>query len=107
MTALRIGPGPSFVDPAEALFHDEEIDGPLTDRLRILVLTMEAERAVVASRVAGFDDIDLVGAGDVPDLPNGTATGPEFNARSSSWLYWLSGWRWRRFICGWCGDNWF
>ena len=80
LTALRLGPGPGFVDPAEALFHDEEIDGPLTDRLRILVLTLDAERAVVAARVAGFDDIDLVGADDVPDVPNGTP----HQARSST-----------------------
>ncbi|WIM87822.1 TobH protein [Candidatus Mycobacterium wuenschmannii] len=68
LTALRTGAGPAFVDPTEALFHDEEIDGPLADRLRILLLTLEVERAVVAARVAGFDDVDLVGAEDVPDL---------------------------------------
>ncbi|WP_343572604.1 TobH protein [Mycobacterium sp.] len=67
LTGLRTGPGPSFADPSEALFHDEEIDGPLADRLRILVLILDAERAVLASRVAGFDDVDLVGAEDVPD----------------------------------------
>jgi hypothetical protein len=72
LTALRTGPGTAFVDPAEALFHDEEIDGPITDRLRIVVLTLDAERAVVASRVAGFDDVDVVGAEDVPaeDVPH-------------------------------------
>ncbi len=32
----------------------------------LLVLTLDAERAVVAARVAGFDDIDVVGAEDVP-----------------------------------------
>jgi hypothetical protein len=67
LTALRTGPGPGFADPSEALFHDEEIDGPLPDRLRILVLSLDAERAVLASRVAGFDDVDLIGAEDVPD----------------------------------------
>ena len=112
LTALRSGPGPGFVDPAEALFHDEEIDGPITDRLRVVVLALDAERALVASRVAGFDDVDVVGAEDVPAgmcrmSPRATQRGPEPNALSSSWLYWLSGWRWRRFICGWRGDNWF
>ena len=68
LTALRTGPGPSFVDPTEALFHDEEIDGPIGDRLRILVLTLDTERALVAARVEGFDDVDLVGAADVPDV---------------------------------------
>jgi hypothetical protein len=73
LTALQTGPGPAFVDPTEALFHDEEIDGPIAaDRLRIVVLTLDAERAVVASRVAGFDDVDVVGAEDVPaeDVPH-------------------------------------
>ncbi|UMB68417.1 TobH protein [Mycobacterium paraterrae] len=67
LVALRAGPGPAFVDPTESLFHDEEIDGPIADRLRLLVLTLEAERAVVTARVAGLHDVDLVGAGDVPD----------------------------------------
>ncbi len=35
LIALRAGPGPAFVDPTEALFHDEEIDGPIADRLRL------------------------------------------------------------------------
>lgn len=60
------GDAPSSVD---ALFHDEEIDGPLPERLRVLALTLAAERTVVAARVAGFDDVDLVAAEDVPDLP--------------------------------------
>jgi hypothetical protein len=77
LTALRMGSGPNFIDPAGALFHDEEIDGPITDRLRVVVLTLDAERAVVASRVAGFDDVDVVGAEDVPDLPDGQAARPE------------------------------
>jgi hypothetical protein len=68
LTALRAGPGPAFVDPTESLFHDEEIDGPIADRLRVLVLALAAERAVVTSRVAGLHDVDLVGAEDVPDL---------------------------------------
>lgn len=76
LIALRAGPGPSFVDPTESLFHDEEIDGPIVDRLRLLVLTLDAERAVVTSRVAGLHDVDLVGAEDVPDLPDGTLTRP-------------------------------
>ena len=76
LTALRAGPGPTFVDREEALFHDEEIDGPITDRLRIVVLTLDAERAVVGSRIAGFDDVDVVGAEDVPDLPEGRPARP-------------------------------
>jgi len=69
MVALRSGFGSStgFTDPAEALFHDEEIDGPLPTRVRVLALTLAAERQVLAARVAGIDDLDLVGAEDVGD----------------------------------------
>jgi hypothetical protein len=71
VTALRSGPmGQSSVD---ALFHDEEFDGPLPDRLRVLALTLRAERTVVAARVAGLDDVHLVAADDVPALPDGPA----------------------------------
>ncbi|MGO9506811.1 MAG: TobH protein [Mycobacterium sp.] len=59
--------GPSSVD---ALFHDEEIDGPLPDRLRVLALTLSDERTVLAARVAGLDDVYLVAAEDVPELPD-------------------------------------
>ena len=51
----------------DALFHDEEIDGPLPERLRVLALTLADERTVVAARVAGLDDVYLVAAEDVPD----------------------------------------
>lgn len=50
-----------------SLFHDEEIDGPLPDRMRTLVLTTDVERAAVAARIAGYDDISAIGADDVPD----------------------------------------
>jgi hypothetical protein len=58
---------PSSVD---ALFHDEEIDGPLPERLRVLALTLAEDRTVVAARVAGLDDIYLIAAEDVPDVPD-------------------------------------
>lgn len=54
------------------IFHDEQIDGPAGDRLRVLALTLAAERTVVAARTSGLSDIDLIGAGDVPVAP-GTA----------------------------------
>jgi hypothetical protein len=73
LTALRAGAGSGSgsVDPTEALFHDEELDGPIAERLRVLALTMAAERAVVGSRIAAFDDVTVVGAEDVPDLADG------------------------------------
>jgi hypothetical protein len=71
LIALGAGAGSGFVDPTASLFHDEEIDGPITERLRVLALTLDAERAVVGSRIAQFDDVDMVGAEDVPDLLDG------------------------------------
>ena len=50
-----------------SIFHDEQIDGPLPERLRVLALTLHDERAVVGARVAGLDDVDLVSSEDVPD----------------------------------------
>lgn len=55
-----------FVSPADALFHDEEIDGPLAERLRVMALTLAGERTVVAARAARHD-VDIVGVEDVPD----------------------------------------
>jgi len=60
------GDAPSSVD---ALFHDEEIDGPLPERPLVLALTLSAERPAVAARVAGFDGLDVVAAEDVPEAP--------------------------------------
>ncbi|SPM32567.1 TobH protein [Mycobacterium rhizamassiliense] len=54
---------------ADALFHDEEFDGPLPERLRVLALTLTDDRTVTAARVAGLDDAYLVTAQDVPDAP--------------------------------------
>ena len=49
----RSGAGPARASSIRqrSLFHDEEIDGPITDRLRVVVLALDAERAMVA--VAG------------------------------------------------------
>ncbi len=69
VVALRAGASDGFRDSTNALFHDEEIDGPLPARLRVLALTLADERTVVAARVAGFDDVYLFTADDVPDEP--------------------------------------
>lgn len=68
--AAELGGAGSSVD---ALFHDEEIDGPLPERLRVLALTLASERTVVAARVAGLNDVYLVAAEDVPELPDAPA----------------------------------
>jgi hypothetical protein len=69
IVALRTGLGAqSNADRDAALFHDDEIDGPLPQRARAIALTLQAERAVVTARVAGLDDVDVVGAEDVPEV---------------------------------------
>jgi hypothetical protein len=68
LVALRDQPARG---PEASIFHDEQIDGPLPERLRVLALTLHDERAVTAARVAGLD-VDLVSAEDVPDATAGT-----------------------------------
>ncbi len=70
VVALRAATAGSSVDD---LFHDEEIDGPLPQRLRVLVLVLAAEQAVVAARTGGLEDVYLLAAEDVPDGPGGSA----------------------------------
>jgi hypothetical protein len=60
----ELGQAASSVD---SLFHDDEIDGPLPQRLRVLALTLSDDRTVAAARVAGLDDVYLIAAQDVPD----------------------------------------
>lgn len=85
LVALRADVQSGFVDPVDALFHDEEIDGPVAERLRVLVLTLDAERTVVASRVAQVDGVDIVSAEDVPEGP-GTSTAPVIAQRTEQQL---------------------
>ena len=56
-----------------ALFHDEELDGPLPDRPLVLVPTLVADRAVAEARTAGYGDVELIGIGDV--APGGEPAG--------------------------------
>ncbi len=77
MGAESRGAGSDF----DSLFHDEELDGPLPQRPRVLALTLATERPVVSARVAGVSDVDLVGTEDVPDEGLG-AEHPE----SDRWL---------------------
>ena len=81
LVALRMGMPGQFDDPMQALFHDEELDGPLPHRMRAFVLMLESERPVVTARVTGIDDGDTVGIegtpeaaepGTAPDLPRRT-----------------------------------
>jgi hypothetical protein len=78
LVALRAGPDGGLSDAGypDALFHDEEIDGPLPERLRVLALTLTGERTVVAARVGGIDDVYLLAAEDIPDVPNAPGGSP-------------------------------
>lgn len=74
VVALRAAAGAGRdASSADALFHDEQIDGPLPDRLRVLALTLADEQTVVAARTAGLEDVYLLAAEDVPDGPGGSA----------------------------------
>ncbi|MFZ0907687.1 MAG: TobH protein, partial [Mycobacterium sp.] len=73
LVALHTVADSGSLDSEEALFHDEQIDGPVAERLRVLALTLDAERTVVTSRVAHLDDVDIVGAEDVPEGPGASS----------------------------------
>ena len=64
--ALRNGIASRFGDAVDALFHDEEIDGPLPGRPRVLALTLASERPMLTARA--IDGIELLGAEDVGDV---------------------------------------
>ena len=64
--ALRNGIASRFGDSVDALFHDEEIDGPLPGRPRVLALTLASERPMLTARA--IDGIELLGAEDVGDV---------------------------------------
>lgn len=48
--------------PTASIFHDDQIDGPAPRRLRVLALALAEHRMVVAARIGGLDDVDLVTA---------------------------------------------
>lgn len=74
LAALRTRMPNGFRDPADALFHDDQIDGPAGERLRVLALALAGERPVVAARVNRLDDVDIVSAEDVPDVEGPSVT---------------------------------
>lgn len=84
VVALQRAVSAGFADPVDALFHDEEIDGPLPGRPRVLALTLHAERPALAARIAGIDGADLVGVEDVGDADTGPA--PAGDARAEHQL---------------------
>lgn len=82
MVALRgLGRGRGvaarFAGPVDALFHDEEIDGPLPGRPRVMALALAAERQLLVARLAGFDDVEVIDVEDVGE----SGSAPAANAR--------------------------
>lgn len=71
VVALRAGAasGAAGYSGDALLFHDEQLDGPLPERMRVLALTLAGERTVVGARIAGLDDIYLVTAEDATQDP--------------------------------------
>jgi hypothetical protein len=68
LVALRGGMGgEAGPDHEKSIFHDEQIDGPLSRRVRTFVLATDAERPVVLARVSGLDGVDVINAEDVPE----------------------------------------
>jgi hypothetical protein len=63
LRAVRGGMG-----AGDSIFHDEQLDGPRSRRVRTFVLTTDEERPVVLARVSGLGDIDVINAEDVPEV---------------------------------------
>ena len=74
LVAIGSGWGRAAQSSGASIFHDEELDGPLPRQTRTFVLTSDAERPEVSTRLRGFDDVHVVNASDVPDV---LATGGE------------------------------
>ena len=110
LTALRIGPGPGVRRPDGGVVPrrgDRRADHrPAADR-GADTGRRAGRRGLPGCRVRRRRRGRRRGCARDAAMARVARRGPEPNALSSSWLYWLSGWRWRRFICGWCGDNWF
>lgn len=73
----------THVDAAGDIFHDDDIDGMSVEPLRVFVLTLAAEREVVAARIDQLTDANMVGVQDVAS----TTEMPEFAAVSrAGWV---------------------
>lgn len=66
LVALRRSASPSPY--GSSIFHDEEIDGPLPSRVRILVFATDEERPAIVATLSGYDDVAVISADDVPDV---------------------------------------
>ncbi|BBZ66174.1 TobH protein [Mycolicibacterium insubricum] len=57
-------------DGVDALFRDDEIDGPAPLRPLVLVPALADERGTLGARIAGYDDIEPIGVTDIPSSPD-------------------------------------
>lgn len=64
-----------FADPVEALFHDEHLDGPIPRRRRVLTLALADERPALTARLAGIDNVQVVGVEDVGEAGSAPPAG--------------------------------
>jgi hypothetical protein len=89
LVALRGGlGGASAADRERSIFHDEQIDGPLPQRVRTFVLATDTERPTVVARVSGLENVDVVNAEDVPDpqgVPDAEGGVPRVAPAVTSW----------------------
>ncbi len=70
LVAIGTGWGRDSEDRSErSIFHDAQIDGPMPQGTRTIVLTADAERPAVTARLMGFDDVQVVNSNDVPNTP--------------------------------------
>lgn len=77
IVALHGGIASGAADYETSLFHDEDLDGPLPARVRTVVLAADDERPAVAARLTGYDGVDVISAGDVPDVASQAVGRPE------------------------------
>jgi len=68
-------------DTVDALFHDEQLDPPLPRRHRVIALSLTAERPMLAARVAGLDDVDLLSPEDTGEAFTGEDAATPLPAR--------------------------
>ncbi|GAS98973.1 TobH protein [Mycolicibacterium canariasense] len=73
VAAGEMNSGPA--DYETALFHDEEIDGPLPARVRVVVLASDEQRQAVVTRTESLADVMVLSADDVPDMATPRAAG--------------------------------
>ena len=104
VVALRTGlGGQSDADRETALFHDEEIDGPLPARVRTFVLTLDDRTRRWWRR--GWPATTTSSSSGPRTCPTWRSRRCNRGVPNNNWRCWPSGWRWRPSICDWFEDR--